>query len=310
MKSKLLIVFLISSLVFVACNSKVINENLNSQKEEDEELTENLTKKIISPNKLSEIWQSLPLKQLPIIDATSFDNINDNKVYNAEQLKSLQIEAIYPNFYEENTHFKVSPSYKINLSKEFYTIVINVFKGEHELETVLINYDSSNENLIDFKIIAYDEIAESISKKKSKIEKESITISDEFYLEETKIEISKFHINRNGELNPIKTEFTSDIRPKKDILLNKVYVDTIQFLSYNDDYDYKLLLGKKKGKSVSLVYNWEWETNKKLNFKHDDYIKITWKMDSIFVAGDGETLDFKERAINAEKINLLEKSKY
>lgn len=304
MKSKLLIVFLISSLVFVACNSNVKNKNINSQKVDIEKLTENLTEKIISPNKLSEIWQSLPLKQLPIIDTTSFDNINDNKVFNAEQLKSLQIEAIYPNFYEENTHFKVSPSYKINLSKEFYTIVINVFKGEHELETVLINYDSSNENLIDFKIIAYDEIAESISKKKSKIEKESITISDEFYLEETKIEVSKFHINRNGELNPIKTEFTSVIRPKKDILLNKVYVDTIQFSSYNDDYDYKLLLGKKKGKSVSLVYNWEWETNKKLNFKHDDYIKVTWKMDSIFVAGDGETLDFKERAINAEKIKF------
>ncbi len=304
MKSKLLIVFLISSLVFVACNSNVKNKNINSQKVDIEKQTENLTEKIISPNKLSEIWQSLPLKQLQIIDTTSFDNINDNKVFNAEQLKSLQIEAIYPNFFEENTHFKVSPSYKINLSKEFYTIVINVFKGEHELETVLINYDSSNENLIDFKIIAYDEIAESISKKKSKIEKESITISDEFYLEETKIEVSKFHINRNGELNPIKTEFTSVIRPKKDILLNKVYVDTIQFSSYNDDYDYKLLLGKKKGKSVSLVYNWEWETNKKLNFKHDDYIKVTWKMDSIFVAGDGETLDFKERAINAEKIKF------
>ena len=304
MKSKLLIVFLISSLVFVACNSNVKNKNINSQKVDIEKQTENLTEKIISPNKLSEIWQSLPLKQLQIIDTTSFDNINDNKVFNAEQLKSLQIEAIYPNFFEENTHFKVSPSYKINLSKEFYTIVINVFKGEHELETVLINYDSSNENLIDFKIIAYDEIAESISKKKSKIEKESITISDEFYLEETKIEVSKFHINKNGELNPIKTEFTSVIRPKKDILLNKVYVDTIQFSSYNDDYDYKLLLGKKKGKSVSLVYNWEWETNKKLNFNQNDFIKITWKMDSIFVAGDGETLDFKERAINAEKIKF------
>lgn len=210
MKNKLLIVFLISNLVFIACNSKVKNEN-----EKPEELIQNLTEKINSPDKLSEIWQSLPLRQLPIIDSTSFDNIKVNKEFNTEQLKSLQIDGIYPNFYEEKSLFKISPSYKINLSKEFYTIVINVFKGEHELETVLINYDISNENLIDFKIIAYDEIAEGWSRKFSEIHKISITINDEFYGDEKEVKITKFHINRNGELNLIKMEFTSDLRPKK-----------------------------------------------------------------------------------------------
>jgi hypothetical protein len=295
MKNKLLIVFLISNLVFIACNFKVENKN-----EKLEELTENIN----SPDKLSEIWQSLPLKQLPIIDSTSFDIVKVNKEFNAEQLKSLQIEAIYPNFHKEKSLFKISPSYKINLSKEFYTIVINVFKGDDELETILINYDTSNENLIDFKIIAYDEIAEGWSRKFSEIDKISITINDEFYGDTKQVQTTKFHINRIGEFNPIKMELTSDLRPKKAILLNRVYVDTIQFSYYNDDADYKLLLGKKKGKSVALVYNWEWYNNENLNFNHNDFIKVTWKMDSIFIAGDGETLDFKERAIDAEKIKL------
>lgn len=69
-------------------------------------------------------------------------------------------------------------------------------------------------------------------------------------------------------------------------------------------------MGKKKGKSVSLVYNWEWYNNEKLNFNHNDFIKVTWKMDSIFIAGDGETLDFKERAIDAEIVKLNETQKY
>jgi hypothetical protein len=30
-------------------------------------------------------------------------------------------------------------------------------------------------------------------------------------------------------------------------------------------------------------------------------------MDSIYIAGDGETLDFKELAIDAEKINYIKK---
>ena len=104
MKNKILIPFLISCYVFIACNSKTKNENVDS---ETEELTENSSGKVDSPYKLNEIWQSLPLKQLPFIDATSFENRKVNNEFNPQQLKSLQIDAIYPNFYEDNSHFKI-----------------------------------------------------------------------------------------------------------------------------------------------------------------------------------------------------------
>ena len=71
---------------------------------------------------------------------------------------------------EKKKSCKFFLSYKLEFSDTFYTIIINVFKGEHELETILINY-SLDEKMIDYKIIAYDEIAESQSRKFSKIDK-------------------------------------------------------------------------------------------------------------------------------------------
>ena len=46
----------------------------------------------------------------------------------------------------------------------------------------------------------------------------------------------------------------------------------------------------------------EWHANEKYNFKYGDVIKVKWKMDSVFHAGDGETLDFSERIIAAERV--------
>jgi hypothetical protein len=71
-----------------------------------------------------------------------------------------------------------------------------------------------------------------------------------------------------------------------------------------------MLLGKKNKKHVSFIYDWDWSTNDKYNFKYGDVIVVKWKMDSIFIAGDGERLDFTERAIDADKIGSKEYDKY
>ena len=161
MKNKIFILFLISYhvLIFVGCNSKVKNENIDPEKEE---IIENLMDKMNSLDKFYEIWQSLPLKKLPLNEATNFDNIKKGKELNEEEIKILQLNKIYTNYKNQSCKFFLS--YKLEFSDTFYTIIINVFKGEHELETILINY-SLDEKMIDYKIIAYDEIAESISKK-------------------------------------------------------------------------------------------------------------------------------------------------
>ena len=133
------------------------------------------------------------------------------------------------------------------------------------------------------KVVSYDEIAEGMSRKFSKIENNVITVIDELYTEEK------------------QTKFNSNIRPNESILLNHIYSDTIEFDNYNDGGDYFLLLGKKNEVDISFIYSWKLN-NSKYNFKYGDLIEIKWKMDSIWIAGDGETLDFTEHVIDAEKI--------
>lgn len=288
--------------------------NSNVKKEQDEKEipvkkiksilkneTETVKTKDNFQKEFKNIWQSLPLQNIPVIDTTNFDNIKKGKELNTEEIVLLELNKIYPNIGKEGYDFRIQPSYKLKFSTNFYTIVFTVFKGDHELESVLINYNL-RENLITHKVIAYDEIAEGWSRKHSKIEHNSITIIDEFYGDQKQIDMTKFHINRNGDINKIKTTFSSHLRPNKPIFLNQIYTDTIKFSNYNDDFDYFMLKGKKNGNDVTLVYNWVWNNNDKYNFKSGDIIEVKWKMDSIFYAGDGETLDFKERAINAEKL--------
>lgn len=288
--------------------------NSNVKKEQDEKEipvkkikpilkneTETVKTKDNFQKEFKNIWQSLPLQNIPVIDTTNFDNIKKGKELNTEEIVLLELNKIYPNIGKEGYDFRIQPSYKIKLSTNFYTIILTVFKGDHELESVLINYNLQAK-LITHKTIAYDEIAEGWSRKHSKIEHNSITIIDEFYGDQKQIDTIKFQINRNGDINKIKTRFSSKLRPNKPIFLNQIYTDTIKFLNYNDDFDYFMLKGKKNGNDVTLVYNWVWNNNDKYNFKSGDIIEVKWKMDSIFYAGDGETLDFKERAINAEKL--------
>lgn len=85
-------------------------------------------------------------------------------------------------------------------------------------------------------------------------------------------------------------------------LFNEIQKDTIEFIDYNDNYDYRYMIGRKKGKNLTFVYNWNWTDNQEYNFRQGDLILIEWKMDSIRMAGDEEVVDVVERALDAKKI--------
>ena len=245
------------------------------------------------------IWASFPIRKTPIVDTTNFDNINEGRKINLKEIKKLQLEKIYPNFNKEMHSYRFMSSYQLEISKQFKTIVVCVYKGDHELESVLINYDL-NGKLVDSKRISYDEIAEGWSRETSTIKNDCILTINALYTDIPQIDTTLFHINRFGSINPVKTKFKNNLKPNKIVRLNKIYTDTIQFLKYNDDYDYFYIEAKKKDKNVSLIYNWN--TTGKYAFKKGDIIKVKWKMDSIMIAGDGNTLAFSEWAIDAEKI--------
>ncbi len=106
----------------------------------------------------------------------------------------------------------------------------------------------------------------------------------------------------------ISTNFKSSIRPNQKLSLDKVYIDTVQFMSFNNDSDYRLFFARKKKEKVSLIY--DLISDNKFDFIRGDEIEIKWKMDSIWIAGDGETLDFSEWLIRAEKIKEGEVSQF
>lgn len=313
MKNKINILLLFLSFTFIACNSKVKKED-NEQTQDNliGELADSIQSKINSPDYFNKIWQSIPLKTTPVIDTTNFNNINEIRGFIDEEIKILQLNKIYPNLEKEGHNYRFLPSYKLALSDNFYTIILNVFKNDHELETILIIYNSDyklsqyyneeGELTTNSLVIAYGEIAEGWSRKFSTIENRTITNIDEFYADKKQLDTTKFYINLDGYIKKIKTKFKSNLRPDEVIVLNKTYTDTITFSAYNDGGDYALLLGEKDEKGVMLFYNMEWETNEKYSFKYGDLIKVNWKMDSIYIVGDGGTLDFKERALDAERI--------
>ncbi len=258
---------------------------------------EHVEKIVATQKEFREILNDFPLKSTPLIDTTNFEKKQTGTKFNAAEIELLQLEKIYPNILKEG--YETYPSYKLELSDGYYTLILTIYRGEHELDAILINY-SKDEQLISHKVIAYDEVAEGWSQIQSRIEGHTITKLDIFYGEEKQVETTQFHINQLGEINPIKTIFSSDLRPEQVIELGQIYTDTIEYLSYDDNGDYFLLFGKKNGNNVSLIYNWEW--NDSYNFASGDRLKITWKMDSIYIAGEGEMLDFSEKAISAAKI--------
>lgn len=296
MNHKINILIISIALSIIGCNSKEKKEVTN-----EENVAISTEEKINQPENLIDYLEALPRKTIPLTDSTNFDNIKNKKNISSSIQKVLQLKEIYKNIDKDGYNFKFYPSYKLNLSDEFHTIVLNVFKGDHELEALLINYDLQNK-LVNHKVIAYDEIAEGWSRKFSHIDNNIITVIDETYMDNKKTETNKFGINKFGEINPIQAKFSSDLRPDKPIVLNQIYTDTIEFTSYDDNGDYFILEGKKEENNVSLIYNWEWNNNDKYKFNHGELIKVRWKMDSIFIAGEGEMLAFRERAIDAEKI--------
>lgn len=257
------------------------------------------------------IWAKFPLKKMPFVDSTNFDNMILKNKLSINEIKKLQLQELYPDLLKEDRDFNAYPSYQLDLKNDqLQCIAVLVTKADHEIETVLVVYEneklmkyygnSHEKPLINSLVVSYDEIAEGWSRITSEIKNNSITKIDALYTEPPRIDTTLHHINRLGYINKVTINFKNNIRPNQKLKLHTVYTDTIRFMNYNDNYDYFFLEAKKNNKDVSLIYNWD--ITKKYDFKKNDLIKIQWKIDSIFIAGDGETLSFSEYVIDAKRI--------
>lgn len=90
----------------------------------------------------------------------------------------------------------------------------------------------------------------------------------------------------------------SDLRPGEKLELEKVYTDEAEFVMFDTGGDYSYFVIKKDNKTIGLTSNIQEE----LNYTRGDIFEVKWKIDSSFVAGDGERLEYTEWFISAKKV--------
>ncbi len=122
---------------------------------------------------IDSIFKALKQTKLPYTDSTNFDNFNPSHQISFSALKILTLQKHF-SCDEMKVYLKYSCEFDHNIKGLVFTVEI----GQHELETYLAIYDESF-NLSTLIMIAYDEIAESCFRKKSKIFKNSLLIYDE-----------------------------------------------------------------------------------------------------------------------------------
>lgn len=107
---------------------------------------------------------------------------------------------------------------------------------------------------------------------------------------------------KNHSVDERETEIVQKIIAAKD----SIKKDTIEFISYNDDFDYSQLNGKKGKENIDFIN----DNNNDRSFLRGDLIAIEWKNDSIYIAGDGETPQNAQWIVSAKKIKDGNVSKF
>ena len=114
---------------------------------------------------------------------------------------------------------------------------------------------------------------------------------------------SKEKVNvSNGEAQPKDSfiEYKSKLRPNERLQLTQIYTDTVEFIGVNYDYDYWFIEAKKNKDTICIIIKEE-----QSDFVRGDLLSIRWKVDSTWIAGDGDRLELSEWLVDAKRIQPL-----
>jgi|GEM_PF-542068 len=112
--------------------------------------------------------------------------------------------------------------------------------------------------------------------------------------------------NKGGRPDKIKDtvdnaallEVMADSLPAKDVtIMHSTNTDTMQFIRFSDDGDYAYLLAVNNKDTTALIYDGNFD------FYRGDLLELHWKVDTIRVAGDGDTPALADCLVSARKLN-------
>ena len=152
-----------------------------------------------------EILDYAKTKELPYIESTNFDSFIDEDDYEEIAVKALKLDSVYEHFYKKNSYYRAISLYKLPLNTNFHTLIITVQHGEHEMETILINYNTDG-NIIDYQLVAYDEIAESMARTVSRISENKLTIHRIFWDNDKEVQEIELEITADGKIEHLETK--------------------------------------------------------------------------------------------------------
>ncbi|WP_299161204.1 hypothetical protein [uncultured Tenacibaculum sp.] len=136
-----------------------------------------------------------PVKQLPLIDSTNFDNHVEGKLLSKEEQKLLKLPSVFIDQLNDEKA-KIGISYLPKISDNFQSVVFYFYPNNTEVISMLVNYDK-NFTIINSQVLAYDEIAEGMLKTTSKLDKNRIELTE--YISENPSTLY-FKISNNGDI--------------------------------------------------------------------------------------------------------------
>ena len=136
-----------------------------------------------------------PVKQLPLIDSTNFDNHVEGKLLSKEEQKLLKLPSIFEDQLNDEKA-KIGISYLPKISDNFQSIVFYFYPNSTEVISMLVNYDKDF-TIINSQVLAYDEITEGMLKTTSKLDKNSIELTE--YISENPTTLH-FKISNDGNI--------------------------------------------------------------------------------------------------------------
>lgn len=152
-----------------------------------------------------ETMNSSKINSLPYIEKTNFDSFTDENEYAPIDVWALKLDQVYPEINLEDRQIRPIDMYTLPIRDSYHSVVVTVLKSEHEMESILINYNAEGD-IIDHELVSYDEIAESMSQVVSRISENSLTLHRIFYGNSKEVEQIKFEIRWDGAIEKVASQ--------------------------------------------------------------------------------------------------------
>ncbi|RBQ09986.1 hypothetical protein [Pedobacter miscanthi] len=115
------------------------------------------------------------------------------------------------------------------------------------------------------------------------------------------------HSNTQKKNKPVVSDTVKrEAEVKKTADHQTPHQEIMEFVGYIDDGDYFLLTARRKNETLSFIN----DDNEDRNLLRGDIIEVTWKTDTIYVAGDGDTPQQAEKIVSVKKLKDGNVSKF